>query len=124
MIWGSCFKTFVIVAVVHVTFDRILCIDNFRSMTFSKVVMPIGSHNVTLYTLNSFQGISHIDCFSKCSDISSSCVGVCLDKSNTNVSCRLLTYELTEEPVSFAIMETASIAILKREGKIISYVLR
>ena len=52
-----------------------------------------------------------------------SCVGVCLDKSNTNVSCRLLTYELTAEPVSLASMETASIAIWKRDGKFISYVL-
>ena len=122
MNWGWCFKTLVIVAFAHVTFDRILCINNFRSMAFSKVVMPIASHNVTLYTLNSFHGISRIDCFSKCSDTPSSCVGVFLDKSNTNVSCRLLTYEHTGEPVSFASMETASIAIWKRDGKFISYV--
>lgn len=121
MIWGSCFKTLVIVAVVHVTFDRILCIDHFRSMTFSKVVMPIASHNVKLYTLNSFHGISRIYCFSKCPDIPASCVGVCLDKSNTNVSCRLLTYDLTGELLSFAAMDTASIAIWKRDGKFISY---
>ena len=120
---GSCFKTLVIVAVVNVTFDRILCIDNFRSMTFSNGVTPIASHNVTLYTLKSFQGISRIDCFSKCLGIPSSCVGVCLDKSHTNVSCRLLTYELTGEPLSFASMETARIAIWKRDGKFISYVL-
>ena len=67
-----------------------------------------------------------VSCVGVCLDKSNtnvSCVGVCLDKSNTNVSCRLLTYELTAEPVSLASMETASIAIWKRDGKFISYVL-